>query len=132
LAVFATSYPFLDLLWDIMIFFAWVIYIWIAIMVLIDVFRRSDISGLAKAAWVIVVILIPFLGVLIYLIVNHAGMTERRMKESEAAQAQFDQYVRRTAGTGGAASEIEKAKQLLDSGAIDQAEFDRLKAKALG
>jgi len=132
LAVFATSYPFLDLLWDIMIFFAWVIYIWIAIMVLIDVFRRGDISGLAKAAWVIVVILIPFLGVLIYLIVNHAGMTERRMKESEAAQAQFDQYVRRTAGTGGAASEIEKAKQLLDSGAIDQAEFDRLKAKALG
>ena len=132
MAVFATSYPFLDLLWDIMIFFAWVIYIWIAIMVLIDVFRRSDISGLAKAAWVIVVILIPFLGVLIYLIVNHAGMTERRMKESEAAQAQFDQYVRRTAGTGGAASEIEKAKQLLDSGAIDQAEFDRLKAKALG
>jgi Short C-terminal domain/Phospholipase_D-nuclease N-terminal len=128
---FATSYPFLNVLWDIMIFFAWVIYIWIAIVVLIDVFRRNDIGGWAKAAWVIIVIVIPFLGVLVYLIVNHAGMTERRAKESDAAQAQFDEYVRKTAGTGGAASEIEKAKQLLDSGAIDQAEFDAIKAKAL-
>jgi Short C-terminal domain/Phospholipase_D-nuclease N-terminal len=129
--LFATSYPFLDLLWDIMIFFAWVIYIWIAITVLIDVFRRHDIGGWAKAGWVILVIVIPFLGVLLYLIANHAGMAERRTKESEAAQAQFDEYVRNAAGTGGAAGEIEKAKQLLDSGAIDQAEFDAIKAKAL-
>jgi hypothetical protein len=127
----ATSYPFLDLLWDIMIFFAWVIYIWIAITVLIDVFRRHDLGGWAKAAWVILVIVIPFLGVLVYLIANHAGMAERRTKESEAAQAQFDEYVRKAAGTGGAASEIAKAKQLLDSGAIDQKEFDAIKAKAL-
>ena len=129
--ILATSYPFLNILWDIMIFFAWVIYIWIAIVVLIDVFRRSDIGGWGKSAWVIVVILIPFFGVLIYLIVNAGGMTERRIRESEAAQVQLDEYVRKTAGTGGASSEIEKAKQLLDSGAIDQAEFDRLKAKAL-
>ena len=129
--ILATSYPFLDLLWDIMIFFAWVIYIWIAITVLIDVFRRRDIGGWAKAAWVIVVIVIPFLGVLVYLIANHSGMAERRIKESEVAQAQFDEYVRQAAGSGGAASEIEKAKQLLDSGAIDQAEFDAIKAKAL-
>jgi Phospholipase_D-nuclease N-terminal/Short C-terminal domain len=131
LFLLATSYPFLDLLWDIMIFFAWVIYIWIAITVLIDVFRRHDIGGFAKALWVVVVIVIPFIGVLIYLIAYHDGMAERRAKESEAAQSQFDEYVRQTAGTGGAASEIEKAKQLLDSGAIDQAEFDALKAKAL-
>ena len=129
---FGTSYPFLNVLWDIMIFFAWVIYIWIAIVVLIDIFGRKDISGWGKTGWVILVILIPFLGVLLYLIVNHEGMAERRTKESEAAQAQFDDYVRKTAGTGGAASEIEKAKQLLDSGAIDQAEFDAIKAKALG
>ena len=76
--ILATSYPFLNVLWDIMIFFAWVIYIWIAIVVLIDVFRRDDISGWAKAAWVILVIVIPFFGVLIYLIVNHGGMTARR------------------------------------------------------
>jgi Short C-terminal domain/Phospholipase_D-nuclease N-terminal len=131
LLLLATSYPFLDLLWDIMIFFAWVIYIWIAITVLIDVFRRNDIGGWSKALWVILVIVIPFLGVLLYLIVNHAGMAERRIKESQAAQAQFDEYVRQTAGKGGAASEIDKAKQLLDSGAINQAEFDAIKAKAL-
>jgi hypothetical protein len=67
----------------------------------------------------------------VYLIVNHDGMAERKMKESQAARAQFDDYVRTTAGSGGAAAEIEKAKQLLDSGAINQGEFDAIKAKAL-
>jgi hypothetical protein len=129
----ATSYPFLDILWTMIIFFAWVIWIWIAITVLIDVFRRSDISGWAKAAWVIFVIILPFLGVLVYLIANHAGMAERKIKDTQAAQEQFDDYVRKTAGTGagGAAAEIDKAKQLLDSGTITQAEFDQIKAKAL-
>ena len=127
----ATSYPFLDILWTTLIFFAWVIFIWIAITVLIDVFRRRDISGWGKAAWTIFVVLIPWIGVLVYLIANHSGMAERRTKDVETSQAQFDDYVRKTAGTGGAADQIEKAKQLLDSGAIDQAEFDSLKAKAL-
>lgn len=127
----ASSYPFLNILWTTLIFFAWVIFIWIAITVLIDVFRRRDISGWAKAAWVIFVVILPWIGVLVYLIVNHGGMAERRMKDVQESQAQFDQYVRKTAGTGGAASEIEKAKQLLDSGAITQAEFDAIKAKAL-
>ena len=127
----ATSYPFLDILWDILIIFAWVIFIWIAITVLIDVFRRHDISGWGKAAWVVFVVILPWIGVLVYLIVNHSGMTERSAKEASKSQAQFDDYVRRTAGSGGAASEIEKAKQLLDSGAITQQEFDAIKAKAL-
>jgi hypothetical protein len=131
LAIDATSYPFLNILWTTLIFFAWVIFIWIAITVLIDVFRRHDISGWGKAAWVIFVVILPWIGVLVYLIANHDGMAERRMKEAQASQAQFDQYVRTTAGTGGAASEIEKAKQLLDSGTISQAEFDAIKAKAL-
>ena len=126
-----TSYPFLNILWTTLIFFAWVIFIWIAITVLIDVFRRHDISGWGKAAWVIFVVILPWIGVLVYLIANHDGMAERRMKEAQTSQAQFDEYVRTTAGTGGAASEIEKAKQLLDSGAITQAEFDAIKAKAL-
>ena len=129
---FATSYPFLGILWSTLIFFAWVIFIWIAITVLIDVFRRHDISGWAKAAWVIFVVIIPWIGVLVYLIVNHDGMAERRMKEAQTSQAQFDQYVRQTAGTGGSAAEIEKAKQLLDNGTITQAEFDKLKTEALG
>jgi hypothetical protein len=131
LIITATSYPFLNILWTTLIFFAWVIFIWIAITVLIDVFRRHDISGWVKALWVIFVVVIPWIGVLVYLIANHDGMTERRIKEAQASQAQFDDYVRNTASTGGAANEIEKAKQLLDSGAISQAEFDAIKAKAL-
>lgn len=127
----AASYPFLNILWDILIVFAWVIFIWIAITVLIDVFRRRDISGWVKAAWVVFVVILPWIGVLTYLIVNHNGMAERRTNEARAAQAQFDDYVRQTAGGGGPASEIEKAKQLLDRGAITQQEFDAIKAKAL-
>jgi Short C-terminal domain/Phospholipase_D-nuclease N-terminal len=129
--VIATSYPFLNILWSTLIFFAWVIFIWIAVVVLIDVFRRRDISGWAKAAWVIFVVVVPWVGVLVYLIANHDGMNERRAQDNQAAQSQFDDYVRQAAGSGGAASEIEKAKQLLDSGAITQAEFDAIKAKAL-
>ena len=129
--VFATSYPFLSVLWDILIFFAWVIFIWIAITALIDVFRRHDISGWLKAVWVVFIVILPWIGVLTYLIVNHDGMAERRAKESQAANEWFGQYVRQTAGTGGAASEIEKAKQLLDNGTITQDEFDAIKAKVL-
>jgi hypothetical protein len=128
----ASNYPFLNIFWTILIFFAWVAWIWIAITVLIDLFRRRDLSGVAKALWVVFVIVLPFLGVLAYLLIYHDGMAERTGKEAAASQDQFDDYVRRTAGTGGAASEIEKAKQLLDSGAITQAEFEHIKAKALG
>ena len=115
-----------------LIFFAWVIFIWIAITVLIDVFRRHDMSGWGKAGWTILIVLLPWIGVLIYLIVNHEGMAERR-KGVRDAQAQFDDYVRKTAGRAGAgaASEIESAKNLLDDGTITQAEFDAIKSKAL-
>jgi hypothetical protein len=129
--VIAASYPFLNVLWDILIFFAWVIFIWIAITVLIDVFRRHDISGWAKAAWVVFVVILPWIGVLTYLIVNHTGMAERRSQDTQVAQSQFDQYVRHAAGKGGPASEIQTAKQLLDNGTISQEEFDAIKAKAL-
>ncbi len=125
----AADYPFLDVLWTMIIFFAWVIWIWIAITVLIDVFRRHDIGGWHKAAWVVFVILLPFLGVLVYLIAQHEGMRERSVKQAKEQQAEFDQYVRQTAG--GSATEIAKAKELLDSGAITQTEFDAIKAKAL-
>jgi hypothetical protein len=128
----ASNYPFLNIFWTILIFFAWVVWIWIVITVLIDVFRRRDLSGWGKAGWVVFVIVLPFLGVLIYLISNHEGMADRGDKEAAASQAQLDDYVRKTAGTGGPAGEIETAKKLLDSGAINQAEFDALKAKALG
>jgi hypothetical protein len=121
--------PFLEVLWTMIIFFAWVIYIWIVITVLIDVFRRHDIGGVGKAGWVVFVIVLPFLGVLIYLIAQHDGMRERSVKQAQAQQQAFDQHVRDAAG--GSAAEIAKAKELLDAGTITQAEFDAIKAKAL-
>jgi len=125
----AADYPFLDVLWTLIIFFAWVIWIWIAITVLADVFRRHDIGGWAKAAWVVFVIVIPFLGVLVYLIAEHDGMRERSVKQAESQKQAFDTYVRDAAG--GSAAEIAKGKELLDAGAITQAEFDAIKTKAL-
>ena len=125
------SYTFADVLWDILIIFAWILWIWLVIIVFTDLFRRRDISGWVKAAWVIFVVVIPWIGVLVYLIANHDGMAERSERQSQAAQASFDQYVRQAAGKGGPASEIETAKKLLDSGTITQAEFDAIKAKAL-
>jgi hypothetical protein len=116
------------------IFFAWVAWIWILIVILTDVFRRHDIGGWTKALWTIFLVVIPFLGVLVYLVAQHDGMAERQQKDVQAQQAQFDSYVRQAAGTGtggGAASEIEKAKALLDNGAITQSEFETLKAKAV-
>ena len=130
--IIATSYPFLNVLWDILIIFAWVLFIWIAIVAFTDLFRRRDISGWGKAAWVVLIVLLPWIGVLAYLIVNHDGMAERSEKQTQASQAQFDEYVRQAAGKGGPASEIEAAKKLLDSGTITPAEFDAIKAKALG
>ena len=125
----ATDYLLLDVFWTILIFFSWVIWIWIVITVLADLFRRHDISGWGKAGWVVFVIVLPFLGVLIYLIAQHDGMRERSVRQAETQKKEFDQYVRDAAG--GSAAEIAQAKELLDSGAITQAEFDAIKAKAL-
>jgi hypothetical protein len=127
----AASYPFLDVVWTMIIFFAWVIWFWLLITVFADLFRRKDIGGGSKVLWVIFVIILPFLGVFIYLIAEHQGMADRNTRDIEAQQAQMDQYVRSVAGSGGAAEEIDKAKKLLDSGAITQAEFDSIKQKAL-
>jgi energy-coupling factor transporter transmembrane protein EcfT len=127
----AADYPFLDVLWTMVIFFVWITWFWLLITVFGDVLRRHDLSGFAKVAWLFFVIVLPFLGVFIYLIANNEGMTERNISHAQAKREQFDKYVQSTAGSGGAASEIEKAKQLLDSGAISQSEFDAIKQKAL-
>jgi hypothetical protein len=129
--VLAADYPFLEVLWTLVVFFAWIIWFWILITVFADLFRRRDIGGGAKVLWSIFVIFLPFLGVFIYLLTQNDGMMDRRQREAEAAQGQFNEYVRSVAATGGLAGEIEKAKQLLDSGAITQSEYDALKAKAL-
>ena len=129
----AADYPFLDVFWTMIIFFLWVAWFIILFRVIIDIFRRHDIGGGGKVLWMIFVILLPFLGVFVYIIAEGRKMGERDMAQAQAQQEQFDTYVKQVATTSGtgSAAEIEKAKALLDSGAISQAEFDQLKQKAL-
>jgi hypothetical protein len=112
------------------VFFAWIIWFWLLITVFSDLFRRHDASGFTKVLWMIFVIILPYLGVFIYLIANHDGMTQRAARDQQAAQQQLDAHIRSVAPTS-STEEIAKAKQLLDSGAINQAEYESLKAKAL-
>jgi hypothetical protein len=114
-----------------LVFFVWVLWFWLLFTVFADVFRRHDISGWGKTAWLIFVIILPFLGVFIYLIAESKGMAQRNIDRANQAQSQFNDYVRQAADSGGSAGQIAKAKELLDSGAITQAEFDSLKQKAL-
>jgi hypothetical protein len=120
----ASDYPFLDVLWTMLVFFAWVIWFWLLISVFGDLFRRHDISGWSKALWVIFLILLPFLGVLIYLIVNGQGMAERNVKQAH-------QQIEAAAAMAGPSAQIASAKDLLDKGAISQEEFEAIKRKAL-
>jgi hypothetical protein len=114
------------------IFFAWVILIWLLIVVFSDIFRRNDISGWAKAGWSVFVIILPYLGIFVYLIAEGRGMGERNIERAQRQQVQMDSYVRSVAATGpSAADQIAKAKELLDNGTITQDEFDKLKASAL-
>lgn len=126
------NYNFTSFLWDVLVIFAFVIWFWLLIVVFGDIFRRRDIGGWGKAGWIILVIILPYFGVFIYLIAEHSGMAERNTQQVQAQQAVADQYIRSVSGSGGPASEIETAKNLLDSGAITQAEYDSIKAKALG
>jgi hypothetical protein len=129
--LFASDYPFLDVFWTMLVFFGWVVWFWLLITVFADLFRRHDVSGWGKAGWTVFVIVLPFLGVLVYLIAQGSHMAERKMADAQANRAAFDDYVRDVAGNDGPTDQIAKAKQLLDSGAIDAGEFERLKAKAL-
>lgn len=126
--VLAADYPFLDIFWTMVIFFFWVAWIWTLVIILSDVFGRDDLSGWAKAAWTLFILVVPFLGVLVYLIAHGSELGERRVSRAETAS---DRHHAAPASGGGAAGQIADAKRLLDSGAISQAEFDQLKAKAL-
>jgi hypothetical protein len=119
-------------MWSMAILFLWIIWFWLLFSVFADIFRRHDLSGLGKTAWIVFAIVLPYLGVFVYLITQNVGMTERNLQRARAERDRFDGYVRTTAGDGGGvAAEIDTAKQLLDSGAITQAEFDVLKQRAL-
>ena len=129
--VLAASYPFLEVFWTMLIFFAFLIWLWILITIFSDLFRRHDTSGFAKVLWIIGIIIFPYLGAFIYLIVEHKGMTERSIQAQSEAKQEFDKYVQQAASTSDPTEQIAKAKTMLDSGTITQAEFDQIKQKAL-
>ncbi len=129
----ASSYPLLDVFWTMIVFFAWCIWIWLLITIFVDLFGRKDIGGWGKAGWTVLVLVLPFIGVLAYLISQSTAMADRRMAQAQAQQASFDSYVKSVAASsdGHGAAEISRAKELLDSGAITPEEFESLKQKAL-
>jgi hypothetical protein len=125
------DYTFIDALWSLLVFFLWVAWFILLFYIVADVFRRHDIGGGKKTIWLLFILFVPFLGVFVYLIANADDMARRNMEQAAAQKRDVDAYVRTVASEGGAAAEIERAKGLLDSGAISQAEFDAIKAKAL-
>src|SRR6476620_8186417 len=129
--ILATDYPLLEIFWTILIFFGFVVWLTLLFVVLADIFRRHDISGFAKVAWILVVVVLPYLGVFIYLIAEQSGMAERAVKRQQDAQADADQYVQSVVAKSDPTEQIAKAKALADSGAITQAEFEQIKQQAL-
>ena len=127
----ASSYPLLDLFWTILWIFGFIIWIWLLIMIFGDIFRSHDIGGWAKALWTIFVIVLPLLGILIYLIARGGGMHERAAQQAQQQQRAFDAYVRQSAGTTNTADELAKLVDLKNSGALTDAEFEAQKAKLL-
>ncbi len=127
----ATDYPFLEIVWTILVFFEFVVWIWIMFTVLADIFRRRDTTGVRKVLWIIFIILLPYLGVFVYLIAQHDGMSKRAIEHQERVRGEVDQYVRSVSTSGDPTEQIAKAKELLDRGAIDQAEYEQIKSKAL-
>jgi hypothetical protein len=126
----AYDYPLLGLFWTMLFWFVWIAWIMLLFHVIVDIFR-SGMSGLSKALWAIFVIIVPWLGVLVYLIANGDDMTRRNIASAQQQQAEMDSYIRSAAGSGGAADEITKLAALRDQGVISAAEFDSQKAKLL-
>ena len=136
----ASNYPVLDLFWTIIEFFLWVIWIWILIMIFIDIFRSHDLSGWAKALWFLFVLFIPLIGVLVYLIARGGSMHERQVRQAQHdADAFYASYGRHAAapaadggdGGGSTADQLHKLADLRDRGVLTQEEFDKEKAKLL-
>ena len=131
LAASGYSYPLLSVFWTILEIFLWVIWIWILIWILIDIFRSHDLSGWAKALWFLFVLFIPLVGVLVYLIVRGGKMQERAVQQAQQDDQQFRSYVQEAAGSQSPADQLSKLADLRDRGVITAEEFDREKAKIL-
>jgi ABC-type multidrug transport system fused ATPase/permease subunit len=127
----ASSYPLLDIFLSILYFFLLFVWIYLLVVVIFDIFRSHDLGGWSKALWVFFIIILPLLGVLVYLIARGGKMHERAVAQAQQQQQAFQQYVRDTAGSGSAADELTKLGQLRDQGVITQQEFDAQKAKLL-
>jgi ABC-type multidrug transport system fused ATPase/permease subunit len=125
------TYPLLDIFWTMLWFFAFFVWIWLLIIVFSDIFRSHDMGGFAKALWVIFVIILPFLGILVYLIARGGKMHERAAEQAAQQQKKFDEYVKETAGSSSSADELTKLADLKASGTISDAEFEAAKAKIL-
>ena len=125
------TYSFGDVMWTMFVFFAWILFFWLLFGVFGDLFSRHDLSGWAKAGWTVFVIILPYLGIFIYLISQGKGMGERAQQRAQSEKAQVDDYVRSVASSSSPTDQIAKGKELFDSGAITQAEYDQLKARAL-
>lgn len=128
---FAADYPLLEVTATILIAFGVVFWFWLLVVVLTDVFRRRDASGWAKAGWTVFLLVLPLVGVLTYLVAHGRGMAERREREAELRWTRFDAHVRAVAASEGPVAEIAHAKRLLDVGAIDEAEYAKLKSQVL-
>jgi ABC-type multidrug transport system fused ATPase/permease subunit len=133
LAASGSSYPLLNVFWTMFEFFLWVIWIWILIVVFIDIFRSHDLSGLAKALWFLFVLFIPLIGVLVYLIARGGSMHERAEQRAQQQEAQFRSYVQKAATDSptSTADQLTKLADLRDRGVITSEEFEREKAKLL-
>jgi len=131
LASSSYNYPILSIFWTIFIFFLWVVWIWILIWVFIDIFRSHDLSGWGKALWFLFVLIIPLIGVLVYLIARGGSMHERAAQQAQQQDEQFRSYVRETAGSGSSADQLAKLADLRDRGVITAEQFEREKAKIL-
>ena len=127
----AYQYPLLDFFWTMCIFFLWVVWIWILITVFIDIFRSPDMGGGLKALWFIFVLLVPFLGVLIYLIARGHKMQEHQFRAAQQQQEMMDDYIKQTAASGSTADELAKLADLKSKGTLTDAEYEAAKAKLL-
>jgi hypothetical protein len=127
----AYTYPLLDIFWTMLWFFCFFIYIWLLVIVFTDIFRSHDMGGWAKAGWVIFVILLPFLGILVYLIARGGKMSEHRMADAKQADQEFRAYVQDATKGGNTADELSKLADLRSQGVITDAEFESQKSKLL-
>jgi type VI protein secretion system component VasK len=125
------QYPLLDAFLTMLWFFLWILWIFLVVWIIFDVFRSRDLSGWAKALWVIFIIVLPFLGVLVYLIARGGKMHEHQVRDAQTQEEQFRAYVQDAASSGSSADELTKLADLRDRGVITEAEFQQSKAKIL-